>query len=107
MNAAEYPNTTNMIFTLANAVGVLNCMNTNGTVLNAGFEALEADGVLTEDVRLLEQWLGTLSQDQVITLVDGEEEEMAALMAESPASATGANVAMLVDDIYEALMEVD
>jgi len=71
----------------------------------AALSAVEADGVYTEDAEKFEAWLGTLSTDQLMTLADGEETEMLALVAESPLSSDNeAHVAALAFDIY-AVME--
>lgn len=107
MNRGECVNINAMILDLACDNGMLHRGTTQVVVLRNGWRALEADDVLTEDVRALEQWLGTLTAEEKETLVSGEEEEMVALMALSPVNGEGRNVAMLVDDVYDVLCESD
>jgi hypothetical protein len=107
MNREERVNINAMILDMACDNGMLHRGTTQVAVLRNGWRALEADGVLTEDVYALEQWLGTLTAEEKETLVGGEEEEMAALMALAPVNGAGHNVALLVDDIYDALCEHD
>lgn len=45
---------------------------------------LGADGVTLEELKAVDDWIGTLTRDQVQTLVDGEETECAALVAGAP-----------------------
>jgi hypothetical protein len=107
MNREERVNINAMILDMACDNGMLHRGTTQVAVLRNGWRALEADGVLTEDVYALEQWLGTLTAEEKETLVGGEEEEMAALMALSPVNGDGRNVALLVDDVYDVLCESD
>lgn len=105
----KYPNIAEVTLSVATSNGILNRLTTNEAVLAAAATtALEADGVYTGDVAKLEEWLGTLTKEQRETLADGEEEEMAALVAESPMGESGCCVGQLIDDVYDVLeaMEV-
>lgn len=102
----NYPNIAELALNLAATHGMLNRTTTNDRIVGLAMEALHADGVATEDVQALEDWLGTLVVDQLEILVDGEEGEMAALVAESPTSpTTGMCVGQLIEDIYQWLEE--
>lgn len=103
----NYPNIAKVAVDIAAATGILNRTTTTAErIVTLAMEALQADGVATEDVRALEAWLGTLTEKQLETLVDGEESEMAALVAESPTSmGTRMCVGQLVEDVYNWLVE--
>jgi hypothetical protein len=45
--------------------------------------------------------------NRTVTNVDGEEEEMAALVADSPMGESGYCVGQLIQDVYEALEAMD
>jgi len=103
----KYKNIEELVLSMASTHGMLHRLTTNEAVLASGMAALEADGVYTVDVEALDKWIGTLTEDQKLTLVDGEEEEMSALVADSPTSElSGICVGQLVEDIYEALEQV-
>jgi len=69
------------------------CNNSPRTLeaLNARlYEWLNADGgYTTEALFALDAWLGTLSEEEISVLVDGEETEMEALAARGPAMGEG------------------
>lgn len=99
----RWPNVEELILSLAACNGILNRNTTSEAVVACGLKAVEADGVCTEDVEALEVWVGTLTEDQKLTLVDGEQQEQADLVARSPTGVGGDRVGSLVDDIYDAL----
>ncbi|QDP54392.1 MAG: hypothetical protein Unbinned4120contig1000_44 [Prokaryotic dsDNA virus sp.] len=47
-------------------------------------ECLGADGIYHDDLKKLDDWLGSLSEDQFMTVADGEESEMQALLNQAP-----------------------
>ena len=47
-------------------------------------ECLGAEGVYHDNLKALDDWLGTLNEDQFMTVADGEETEMQAILAEAP-----------------------
>lgn len=55
------------------------------------------------DVVALEVWLGSLSYRKLNILVDGEEEEMAALVATSPTLESGKKVGQIIEEIWEEI----
>jgi hypothetical protein len=101
------PNIKAVALTMASAHGFFDRNTTEEQLLGAAKQALEADGVYFSDVVALEEWLGTLTEEQRLTLVDGEEEEMSALVASSPTSVlSGMCVGQLVEDIYVSMAEL-
>ncbi len=101
----QHPHIQNVVVTMAQAHGMLNRYEPVQNILETATACFQADGVLTADVEALEAWLKTLTYEQVETLSDGEEEEMSALMADSPTSSGGMCVAQLLDDVWEALCD--
>lgn len=57
---------------------------TERDVKRALAEVLGADGVYEDDLRGIDTWLGTLTEEQLSIVVDGEETEIEALVAHSP-----------------------
>lgn len=95
-----------LALSMAAAHGMLNRTTSAERITELTLEALGAEGVYTEDVDALEAWLNTLSAKQKDILIDGEEEEMSALVAQSPTSVlSGQCVAQLIEDIYSTLEE--
>lgn len=104
MKITDYPNIQNAVITMAANNGIINRTTPVETVLAQAETALGADGVATVDVAVLEAWLSTLAQEQIDTVVDGEETEADTLARESPLSAvSGKPVAFLLIDVYEAI----
>lgn len=101
----QHPHIQNVVVTMAQAHGMLNRYEPVKDILETAATCFQADGVDTADVEALEAWLHTLTYDQVETLADGEEEEMSALMADSPVGSEGMCVAQLFDDVWTALCE--
>ncbi len=67
-------------------------------------ECLGAEGVSTEDVAALDAWIATLLDGEREALLVGDDEELAALIADSPRTADGeGHVVMLLNDIWEVL----
>lgn len=99
-----YPNIEDTIVSMAACNGALNRTTTSKQVITRCMGSLQADGVPTEDVIKLEAWLGTLTEEQKLTLVDGEHQEQAAIVATSPRSVTDEGwVGDLLEDAWEAL----
>lgn len=100
------PGTIDLALSMAATHGMLNRTTSAERITELTLEALGAEGVYTEDVDALEAWLNTLSAKQKDILIDGEEEEMAVLIAESPTSIlSGICVGQLIEDIYSTLEE--
>ena len=63
-------------------------------------EVFGAEGVYTEDLQKLEDWIGTLTEDQLMTLAgEAEDTELAALVALSPDQ-----TAKIFEDVFECEM---
>lgn len=57
---------------------------TENDVKTALEEVLFAEGVYEDDLRAIDDWLGTITDDELSIVVDGEETEAAAIVAHSP-----------------------
>lgn len=65
-------------------------------------ECLGADGVYHENLVALDAWLGALSEDEFFTVADGEETEVAALLAGAPSMGDLEDTAAdFINSIYE------
>lgn len=101
----KYPYIEELVLGIAACNGILNRNTPKDRIIELTMQAVCADGVVTEDVVALEKWLGALSIDQRLVLEDGEQEEMATLVADSPTSmVTGMRVGQLIDDIYDQIV---
>ncbi len=91
------------VVAIALAVGAINSHEPVEEALERAEEALGAEGVATADVEALDAWLASLTQEQRDVLADGEEDEIAAIEAESPMGESGYRVAALLYDVWEVL----
>lgn len=99
-----YPNIREAVLSMAAANGVMHREGPDAeAVCEVAMQALEADGVVTEDVQCLEAWIGTLNDEQKSILIEGEEDELSVLVATSPLGVEGLPVAVLFNDIWEAM----
>ena len=65
-------------------------------------ECLSADGVYHDDLHMLDQWLGALSEDDFLTVADGEETHMQAVFSTAPMIFEGEATAQdFINRIYE------
>ncbi len=102
----SYSNIESAILSMAACNGVLNRGTTSEAVLTRGMEALQADGVYTEDVDKLETWIGALTEEQKLILVDGEVGEQEDLVRTSPLGVSGEfYVGRLMNDVWEAVCD--
>lgn len=102
----KYKNLDDFVLTMAACHGIFSRYTSADRILQLAASAYAADGVYTEDVKKLDEWLGTLTEDQKLILADGEEEEMSSLVADSPTSETSCVcVGQLIEDIYQAISE--
>lgn len=65
-------------------------------------ECLGADGVYHENLKALDDWLGALPKDHFDTIADGEESEVAALLADAPNMGDPEDTAQdFINSLYE------
>lgn len=63
-------------------------------------ECLGAEGIYFADLKALDDWLATLSDEDFDTVTDGEESEVGALLADAPRIGDG-TAREWIDAVYE------
>lgn len=94
-----WPNIRKAALELAYDNGMINRFNSEEEWLGAASLCLSADGVDYADLQILDNFIATLTDEQVITLVAGEHEEMQALINEN---CVKPEVCQLFEDIFDA-----
>lgn len=89
-----------IVLGIATSNGILNRTTTEDAILEVAEKALSKLNSYAQ--MRLEKWLSKLSPYQLETLEDGEESEMAELVADSP-SVNGYCTAQIFEEIYNAL----
>lgn len=104
----QYPSIKKAALLMARANGMINRATTEEEFLAQVNYVLLADGVDTGDLRRLDAWLEELDgqdqregSDKLLTLVDGEADEIAALCRSGPTNSEGRPLTAIFDDIFE------
>lgn len=63
-------------------------------------ECLGAEGVYADDLKALDDWLATLPEDKLETVIDGEESEVGAILEAAPRIGDG-TAREWIDQTYE------
>jgi len=93
----KFPGIKRAALYLAHANGMIYRGCTEEQWLSSLDYVLGAEGVDTDELQKLDDWCKTLSDEQVETLVDGEEEEMQQLVDSCPTEAVG-----IFNDIFDS-----
>lgn len=96
--------TRELVLAMAASNGILNRTTTADEIVRQAEEAL----LPTKDADILEEWLGTLSEDELDTLADGEFTEVLELRQTAPkrvAMDTLLGVSYLIDEMYDRIVE--
>lgn len=101
--SGTYPNITRLTLDMVGYNGGLHVMRApdigaEQDVKNLLWELLGT--VSADDLTNLDAWLGTLTDEQFLTVADGEHSEMLAILSAAPA-VNGETAAALLDRIYE------
>ena len=102
-----YPNITRLTLDMVGYNGGLHVLRTpdigaEQDVKNKLDECLGAEGVYHDDLAALDAWLGTLTEDEFMTIADGEESEVAAILARAPSIGDPEDTAAdFINGIYE------
>lgn len=102
-----YPNITRLTLDMVGYNGGLHALRVPGGSAETDVkrlldECLGADGVYHENLVALNHWLGNLTEDEFMTVADGEESEVAAILAKAPSMGDpGDAAADFIDQIYE------
>ena len=75
-----YPNIRNAYLLMERCNGGINRNRSEGQACRESDAVIGADGVYHDDLVQIDVWLGTLSDDQILTFVDGEESEIEAIV---------------------------
>lgn len=75
----SFPNIRHIAIEIAYDNGMVHRDSTEQDFINSTDVALGADGVYEADLRVLDEWIGTLTDEQKETLAVGEETEMQAV----------------------------
>lgn len=80
----KFPGIKKVALEMAYSNGMINRFKTEEQWLNSVECCLEADGVYHADLVLLDTWIQSLTEEQIMIFVYGEETEMDALESLSP-----------------------
>lgn len=99
---ALYPHTEAVALDIAVAMGLMNRNTTPERLQDQIQDCVVKVLANVEDdyVQALEKWLGTLTKEQREILADGEEEEMAGVLAYAPVNQAGENASDLLESIW-------
>ncbi len=79
-----YPAITNVLVSAVRDNGGINRFRPESEVLDLLDECIGADGVYHENLERLDAWLAALSEEDLETVIGGEEEEMNAVLDSAP-----------------------
>lgn len=94
-----YPNLRAAYLLMERCNGGINRDRSEEQALRESDPIIGADGVYHDDLVAIDQWLGTLSEDDLLTFVDGEETEVATLAASG--GDAGAKAHGLLNDLFD------
>lgn len=100
MKIDAYPKLRAFALDVAYSNGMINRLELECKFLEQCEQAITADGVYTVDLEAVEEWLGTLTPEQLETLSDGDADDIDRLMYESPMTAEGVPVIRVLDDVF-------
>lgn len=96
-----FPFIKSMCLEMAYDNGVVNSEEPVEKFLETCDECLGADGVYFSDLKALESWLATLSEEQRSTIVTGEETDAEEICETCPLDLNGYRLTGLFTDIFE------
>jgi hypothetical protein len=102
-----YPNITRLTLDMVACNGGLHRLRkpeigAEQDVKNLLDECLGAEGVYHEDLAALDRWLSSLTEEQFMTVADGEETEVATILEAAPRIGDSEDtVREFIDQIYE------
>jgi hypothetical protein len=99
----KYPTIKKVALGIAAVNGAINRDEPAHVALDTLEECLGASGVYENDLQLLENWLLTLTPEQLDLLEDGEQTEIDELVKQSPLSSTEKHTAHIFTDFWENL----
>lgn len=101
----RFPNIKKAFIEMSYDNGGINIHRTEEDAYNETEQVLSAEGVVEEDLQTLDDWIGTLTDDQIQMLVAGEESERIE-MEEKLNSPRGGPDNELLSNIFNDLFEV-
>ncbi len=93
-----YPNLRNAYLTMERCNGGINRERDEVTACRETDEIIGAEGTYHQDLVAIDAWLGTLSEGDLLTFVDGEESEIAYIAASG--GEVGAKASGLFNDLF-------
>lgn len=102
-----YPNITKLTLDMVGYNGGLHVfrapeIGAENEVKNLLDECLGAEGVYHVELKALDDWLGTLSEEEFMIVADGDEDEVATILARAPSWGDPEDsVADFLNQIYE------
>ena len=94
-----YPNLRNAYLLMERCNGGINRDRDEVTACRETDAIIGADGTYHQDLVAIDEWLGTLSEDDLLKFVDGEESEVAAIVSVS--GDVGAKAHGLFNDLFD------
>lgn len=97
----SYPNIRKAYLEMSYDNGGINIGRAEADALNESERVMGSISVSDEDLGRLDAWIGSLSEDQIVTLVAGEEGEARWLAMQGPTDCFSVPIADIFDELFE------
>lgn len=96
-----FPNLRKAYLEMSHNNGGINVGRTEADALKASEPVMKRNSIGEDTMATIEAWVGTLSEDEMLTLVDGEGDDMRALINRDLSAADATHLNFLLEELFD------